>query len=169
MLLGDVNPSGRLPISVPRSVGQLPVYYNHPLPEPHDYVEMTARPLYAFGYGKSYTTFEYSRLTVNAVSKDSISVSFDVTNTGTRDGAEVVQLYLNDSVASVAQPVKQLRRFARVPLTKGQTKHITFTLHAADLAIINREKQRTVEPGWFNVMVGAASNDIRLRGKFQIL
>lgn len=169
VLFGDVNPSGRLPISVPRSVGQLPVYYNHPLPEPHDYVEMTARPLYAFGYGKSYTTFEYSRLTVNAVSKDSVSVSFDVTNTGTRDGAEVVQLYLNDSVASVAQPVKQLRRFARVPLTKGQTKHITFTLHAADLAIINREKQWTVEPGWFNVMVGAASNDIRLRGKFQIL
>ena len=169
VLFGDVNPSGRLPISVPRSVGQLPVYYNHPQPEPHDYVEMTARPLYAFGYGKSYTTFEYSRLTVNAISKDSISVSFDVTNTGTRDGAEVVQLYLNDSVASVAQPVKQLRRFARVPLTKGQTKHITFTLHAADLAIINREKQRTVEPGWFNVMVGAASNDIRLRGKFQIL
>lgn len=169
VLFGDVNPSGRLPISVPRSVGQLPVYYNHPLPEPHDYVEMTARPLYAFGYGKSYTTFEYSRLTVNAISKDSVSVSFDVTNTGTRDGAEVVQLYLNDSVASVAQPVKQLRRFARVPLTKGQTKHITFTLHAADLAIINREKQRTVEPGWFNVMVGAASNDIRLRGKFQIL
>lgn len=168
ILFGDVNPSGRLPISVPRSVGQLPVYYNHVLPEPHDYVEMTARPLYAFGYGKSYTTFDYSNLRVAAVSKDSVTVSFDVTNTGSRDGAEVVQLYLNDSVASVAQPVKQLRRFARVPLAKGETKHVVFTLHASDLSIINAQKQWAVEPGWFNVMVGAASDDIRLRDKFEI-
>lgn len=168
VLFGDVNPSGRLPISVPRSVGQLPVYYNHPQPEPHDYVEMTARPLYAFGYGKSYTTFDYSNLRVAAVSKDSVTVSFDVTNTGSRDGAEVVQLYLNDSVASVAQPVKQLRRFARVPLAKGETKHVVFTLHASDLSIINAQKQWAVEPGWFNVMVGAASDDIRLRDKFEI-
>lgn len=168
VLFGDVNPSGRLPISVPRSVGQLPVYYNHVLPEPHDYVEMTARPLYAFGYGKSYTTFDYSNLRVAAVSKDSVTVSFDVTNTGSRDGAEVVQLYLNDSVASVAQPVKQLRRFARVPLAKGETKHVVFTLHASDLSIINAQKQWAVEPGWFNVMVGAASDDIRLRDKFEI-
>ena len=168
VLCGDGNPSGRLPISVPRSVGQLPVYYNHVLPEPHDYVEMTARPLYAFGYGKSYTTFDYSNLRVAAVSKDSVTVSFDVTNTGSRDGAEVVQLYLNDSVASVAQPVKQLRRFARVPLAKGETKHVVFTLHASDLSIINAQKQWAVEPGWFNVMVGAASDDIRLRDKFEI-
>ena len=168
VLFGDVNPSGRLPISVPRSVGQLPVYYNHVLPEPHDYVEMTARPLYAFGYGKSYTTFGYANLRVAAVSKDSVTVSFDVTNTGSRDGAEVVQLYLNDSVASVAQPVKQLRRFARVPLAKGETKHVVFTLHASDLSIINAQKQWAVEPGWFNVMVGAASDDIRLRDKFEI-
>ena len=168
VLFGDVNPSGRLPISVPRSVGQLPVYYNHVLPEPHDYVEMTARPLYAFGYGKSYTTFGYANLRVAAVSKDSVTVSFDVTNTGSSDGAEVVQLYLNDSVASVAQPVKQLRRFARVPLAKGETKHVVFTLHASDLSIINAQKQWAVEPGWFNVMVGAASDDIRLRDKFEI-
>lgn len=168
VLFGDVNPSGRLPISVPRSVGQLPVYYNHVQPEPHDYVEMTARPLYAFGYGKSYTTFDYSNLRVAAVSKDSVTVSFDVTNTGSRNGAEVVQLYLNDSVASVAQPVKQLRRFARVPLAKGETKHVVFTLHASDLSIINAQKQWAVEPGWFNVMVGAASDDIRLRDKFEI-
>ena len=168
VLFGDVNPSGRLPISVPRSVGQLPVYYNHVLPEPHDYVEMTARPLYAFGYGKSYTTFDYANLRVATVSKDSVTVSFDVTNTGSSDGAEVVQLYLNDSVASVAQPVKQLRRFARVPLAKGETKHVVFTLHASDLSIINAQKQWAVEPGWFNVMVGAASDDIRLRDKFEI-
>ena len=131
-------------------------------------VYIEGRPLYAFGYGKSYTTFDYSNLRVAAVSKDSVTVSFDVTNTGSRDGAEVVQLYLNDSVASVAQPVKQLRRFARVPLAKGETKHVVFTLHASDLSIINAQKQWAVEPGWFNVMVGAASDDIRLRDKFEI-
>ena len=168
VLFGDCNPSGRLPISVPRSVGQLPVYYNHLPPMPHDYVETTARPLYAFGHGKSYTTFGYSNLSINAVGKDSVVVAFDVTNTGRRDGCEVVQLYLNDSVASVAQPVMQLRRFARIPLSIGQTQHVSFTLRASDLGLVNRERQWVVEPGWFNVMVGAASDDIRLRGRFKI-
>src|SRR5690606_10798330 len=116
VLSGDVNPSGRLPVSVPRSVGQLPVYYNKKQPRGHDYVEMTADPLYAFGYGKSYTIFAYSDLTIEKKGKTEFEVSFFLKNTGEREGQEVVQLYLRDEVASVVQPLKQLKQFRKVKL-----------------------------------------------------
>ena len=164
VLFGDVNPAGRLPISVPAHIGQLPVYYNKRAPLPHNYVEMTAKPLYAFGYGLSYTTFGYANLQIKKAGKNLFKVSLDVTNTGDRDGEEVVQLYLHDQVASVVQPVMQLKHFARVAIAKGETRKIEFTITEEDLRIINRDMQSVVEPGDFEVMVGAASDDIRLRG-----
>lgn len=168
VLSGDVNPSGRLPISVPRSVGQLPVYYNRKHPQGHDYVELPASPLYAFGYGKSYTTFAYSDLKAEKKGETDFEVVFRLKNTGQREGEEVVQLYLRDEVASVVQPLKQLKKFRKVRLKPGEEQQLTFTLRAGDLEIINREMQRTVEPGEFTVMVGASSADIRLEGKFRV-
>ena len=164
VLFGDVNPAGRLPISVPAHIGQLPVYYNKRAPLPHNYVEMTAKPLYAFGYGLSYTTFGYANLQIKKAGKNLFKVSLDVTNTGDCNGEEVVQLYLHDQVASVVQPVMQLKHFARVAIAKGETRKIEFTITEEDLRIINRDMQSVVEPGDFEVMVGAASDDIRLRG-----
>ncbi|WP_367915099.1 glycoside hydrolase family 3 N-terminal domain-containing protein [Leadbetterella sp. DM7] len=168
VLSGDVNPSGRLPISVPRSVGQLPVYYNRKHPQGHDYVELPASPLYAFGYGKSYTTFAYSDLKVEKKGETDFEVVFRLKNTGQREGEEVVQLYLRDEVASVVQPLKQLKKFRKVQLKPGEEQQLTFTLRAGELEIINRKMQKTVEPGEFTVMVGASSADIRLEGKFWV-
>jgi beta-glucosidase len=164
VLFGDYNPAGRLPVSVPANVGQLPVYYNKRAPRPHDYIEMSARPLYPFGFGLSYTTFEYSNLaTKPSPSEGGIDVSCDITNTGQMDGEEVVQLYLHDEVASVVQPLMQLKKFQRVFIPKGETRQVTFTLEAEDLSIINAEMDSVVELGDFTVMIGAASDDIRLR------
>lgn len=163
VLFGDYNPAGRLPVSVPVSVGQLPVYYNKRAPKAHNYVEMSAQPLYAFGYGLSYTQFAYSNLSI-AKKGNAYAVSFDVKNVGNRDGEEVAQLYLHDCVASVSQPLMQLKNFARVFIPKGNTQHIEFTLTADDLAIINREMKSVVEPGDFDVMVGGSSDNLPLRG-----
>ncbi|MBQ7150011.1 MAG: glycoside hydrolase family 3 C-terminal domain-containing protein [Prevotella sp.] len=168
VIFGDYNPAGRLPISVPENIGQIPVYYNKKAPIPHNYVEMSGKPLYAFGYGLSYTTFKYSNLNIAQKGKECFEVSFDVTNTGKYDGEEVAQLYLHDEVASTSQPMKQLKHFARVMIKKGETKHITFELNSEDLSIVNREMQRVVEPGEFKVMVGASSDDIKLTGKLEV-
>lgn len=168
VLSGDVNPSGRLPISVPRSVGQLPVYYNKKHPQGHDYVEMAAAPLYAFGYGKSYTSFAWSDLKIEMKDKTTFEVSFRLKNTGGREGDEVVQIYLRDEVASVVQPQKQLKQFRKVKLKAGEEQQLSFTLTAADLEIVNKEMRRVVEPGEFRVMVGASSADIRLEEKFRV-
>lgn len=168
VLFGDVNPAGRLPMSVPVDVGQLPVYYNRPSPLPHNYVEMPARPLYAFGHGLSYTTFAYSDLRIEKAGAREFRVTCNVSNTGSRDGDEVVQLYLHDRVSSVVQPVMQLKRFRRVTIAKGATVSVSFALNAGDLSLINRQLQRVVEPGDFDVMVGAASDDIRLRGSLSV-
>lgn len=124
VLFGDYNPSGRLPISVPRSVGQIPVYYNKKAPRNHDYVEMSSFPLYSFGYGMSYTTFEYSDLQVVQKSARCFEVSFKVKNTGKYDGEEVSQLYMRDEYASVVQPMKQLKHFERFHLKKGEEKKL---------------------------------------------
>ena len=161
VLFGDYNPAGRLPVSVPRSVGQLPVYYNKKAPLPHDYVDMTAKPLYPFGYGLSYTHFSYSNLKAFATSATSYDVTVDVTNDGAYDGDEVVQLYLHDEVASTSQPLKQLKHFERVFIPKGETRRVTFHLTADDFSIVGRDMKRVVEPGEFHVMVGASSEDIR--------
>lgn len=169
VLFGDYNPAGRVPVSVPRSVGQLPVYYNRRAPRPHDYVEMTSAPRYAFGYGLSYTSFRYSNLQITpAAGSHAYTVSCDVTNTGSRDGDEVVQLYLHQHVASTVQPVRQLRHFARIHLRQGETRQVTFTLGSDDFSIIDTAMRRVVEPSAFDVMVGASSTDIRLQGVINI-
>ena len=169
VLFGDYNPAGRLPVSVPASIGQLPVYYNKKAPRPHDYVEMSAKPLFAFGYGLSYTTFEYSNLAISRRGESAaFSISVDVTNTGERDGEEVVQLYLHDDQASTVQPVLQLKAFERVYIKRGETRTVSFSLTADDLTIVDANMQRVVEPGTFTVSVGAASDDIRLHGRLEV-
>lgn len=165
VLFGDYNPAGRLPLTVPRSVGQIPIYYNKKAPQNHDYVELSASPLYAFGYGLSYTTFEYSDLRVSSISPHSFEVSFKVKNTGKYDGEEVSQLYLRDEYASVVQPLKQLKYFERFYLKRGEVKEVKFVLSESDFTIIDRNLKTVVELGTFQVMVGTASNDIRLQAK----
>lgn len=168
VLFGDYNPAGRLPISVPRSVGQLPVYYNKKAPRNHDYVEMSASPIYTFGYGMSYTTFEYSDLQVVQKSAYCFEVSFKVKNTGKYDGEEVAQLYMRDEYASVVQPMKQLKHFKRFHLRKGEEKKISFILVEEDLSIINQNLKQVVEPGRFQIMIGSSSDNIRLEDSITV-
>lgn len=168
VLFGDFNPAGRLPISIPRGTGQLPVNYNKPQPEGHNYVEMPVTPLYPFGYGLSYTSFEYTNLTVLDNANNTFDVSFSVRNTGNRDGEEVVQLYLHRKFASVVQPNRQLKHFARVFIKKGETKTIHFQLTPEDLWLINEDYQKVVEPGDCELLIGSSSNDIRLHSDFRI-
>ncbi len=165
VLLGDYNPAGRLPISVPRSAGQIPVHYNRKAPVPHNYVEMPSSPLYAFGYGLSYTTFEYSGLQITQQGPHDFRIRVQVRNSGEREGDEVVQLYLRDVVASRVQPLRQLHGFERITLAPGQSREVTFVVGERELSIIDSHLQRVVEPGRFDVMVGASSDDIRLRGE----
>ena len=166
VLFGDYNPAGRLPVSIPRHVGQLPVYYNHKSPAPHDYMDLSARPLYSFGYGLSYTTFMYNNLTIERQREREMKISFDVTNTGKYDGEEVAQLYLHKAVASTVQPEKQLKCFRRVMIHKGETRHFEFVLGQEELSIIDRQMNRVTEPGEYDVMIGPSSDDIALKGKF---
>ncbi len=168
VLFGDYNPAGRLPVSVPKSVGQLPVYYNQQSPIPHDYVETSASPLFEFGYGLSYTNFSYSDLKINKTNDKTFDVSFTITNTGNYAGDEVPQLYLRDEYASTVQPLKQLKHFDRIHFAKGESKTIHFSLDSNDLSIINQNMERIVEPGSFNVMIGTSSDNIRLKEKLVI-
>lgn len=162
VLFGDYNPAGRLPISVARSVGQLPVHYNKRNPVGHNYVEVSSEPLYTFGYGKSYTTFEYKDLNITKKGQNQYDVSLSVTNTGAYDGDEVVQLYLRNHYASVSQPNKQLKHFERIHLKKGENKTVSFTLTEEDFSVINMEMKRVVEPNsTFTVMIGSSSNEIK--------
>lgn len=166
ILFGDYSPAGRLPVSVPRSEGQLPVFYSQGTQR--DYVESKGTPLYAFGYGLSYTRFTYSGLELQKGTEMETlqTVACTVTNTGNRDGEEVVQLYIGDKVASVSQPPLLLKAFQRIFLKKGESRQVIFHLKKDDLAIYDSEMNYVVEPGEFKVMVGAASNDIRLEGEF---
>lgn len=166
ILFGDYSPAGRLPVSVPRSEGQLPVFYSQGTQR--DYVESKGTPLYAFGYGLSYTRFTYSGLELQkGMEMETLqTVACTVTNTGNRDGEEVVQLYIGDKVASVSQPPLLLKAFQRIFLKKGESRQVIFHLKKDDLAIYDSEMNYVVEPGEFKVMVGAASNDIRLEGEF---
>jgi beta-glucosidase len=171
VLFGDYNPAGRLPISVPRSEGQLPVYYNHLKPSHHDYVEMEASPLYSFGYGLSYTTFDYSNLQTSVHETDndlSVRVSATIQNTGNRDGDEVLQLYIRDDYSSVVTPVQQLRAFQRIHLRAGESRTATFELSKDDLQLLDPSMQWVVEPGTFTIMIGASSDDIRLQTQFEV-
>jgi beta-glucosidase len=160
-LFGDVNPGGKLPISVPRTVGQLPVYYNRKPTSFRNYLFESRAPLYPFGFGLSYTTFTVTDLkladaTIGPAGRTTASVT--VTNTGTRAGDEVVQLYVHDLVASVTRPVKQLRGFQRVSLKPGESRVVTMTIGPEALWLIDQQMQRRVEPGDFEILVGTSSN-----------
>ncbi|MBC6612628.1 glycoside hydrolase family 3 C-terminal domain-containing protein [Hymenobacter sp. BT507] len=171
VLFGDYNPAGRLPISVPKSVGQLPVYYNFKSPNKHDYVEMDAKPLYSFGHGLSYSTFAYSGLQITPTETAGavrVQVRCTVQNTSVRAGDEVVQLYLNDKISSTVMPLKQLKKFQRITLKAGEKQEVTFNLTAEDLKLLNPKMEWVVEPGAFTVMVGASSEDIRLKQDFEV-
>ena len=162
VLFGDVNPGGKLPITVPRSVGQLPDYYYQKPSARLPYVDSTALPLFPFGWGLSYTTFKYGNI---SLLPDSIGpegktrVTVDVTNTGSVRGDEVVQLYIRDEVSSVTRPVKELRGFRRITLDPGKTEKVEFTLGPDELSFLNRAMKRVVEPGSFRIMVGGNSVD----------
>lgn len=182
ILLGEVNPSGRLNCSVPRSVGHLPVTYDYkpsarginrepgtPEKPGRDYVFSSPAPLFAFGHGLSYTTFEYSNLKIdNNASAKTVKVSVNVRNTGRRDGKEVVQLYVNDRVSSVTTPQKMLKGFDKIELKAGEQKTVTFDLPYDELALWNASMQHVVEPGEFVVMIGRSAEDIALSGSFVV-
>lgn len=170
VLYGDYNPSGKLPMTFPRRVGQVPIYYNYKnTGRPKNvegnvfwshYIDSENTPLYPFGHGLSYTTFEYSNLKLNGTTfsaENDITVSVDVKNSGNRDGKEVVQLYIRDVVGSVTRPVKELKRFELVDIKAGDTKTITFTLNKTTLGFYNNQGEYIVEPGDFKVFVGGSS------------
>lgn len=171
VLLGKVNPSGKLPITFPRSVGQLPLYAAAKPTSYHRYVDEADTALFPFGHGLSYTHFSYADLHVNPsrISPGgSADISVTITNTGDREGAEVAQLYIRDVVSSVTTPLKALRGFSRVDLAPGETKTVHFTLGPDQLSLWNRQMKRVVEPGEFKVMVGSSSRDIRMEGSLWV-
>jgi beta-glucosidase len=172
VLFGDANPAGRLPWTVPRNSGAVPAYYNHKPSAERPYLFEEPGPLWAFGHGGSYTTFRYDPIKVNParISPDgSATVTVHVTNTGKRSGDEVVQLYLHDQVASVARPVKELRGFSRFRLKAGEGKLVELKLGPADLALYDRDGKRVVEPGKFDILVGASSADIRQKATLEVV
>lgn len=175
-LLGEINPGGKLPVSIARSVGQVPVFYNH---KPSgmrsniygDYVNETVKPLFPFGHGLSYTQFEYSNLTLDknhAGLDDTLCVAFDVTNIGNVAGDEVVQLYTGDEYAEFPRPVKELRGFARMHLLPGERKSIRFDLPVNMLAYYGEGLRLVLEPGTVKILVGSSSEDIRLQATFEV-
>ncbi|TBN05458.1 beta-glucosidase BglX [Hyunsoonleella flava] len=180
VLYGDYNPSGKLPMSFPRNVGQCPIYYNHlstgrPVNSQDNvfwshYIDVENTPLFPFGYGLSYTDFKYSNLKLGKSEYnigETVELSVEVTNVGDLDGKEVVQLYINDPVASIVRPVKELKGFELVALKKGKTKTITFNLTNAELGFYDNDGNYLVEPGMFNIMVGGSS-DSGLKDKFEL-
>jgi len=164
VIFGDVNPGGKVPITFPHTVGALPDFYNHKPTDNRSYAFSTRQPLYAFGYGLSYTTFKFENLHVEPEqiqSGGTAQVRVDVTNSGTRQGDEVAQLYIHQVVASVTQPVMQLRGFERVTLKPGETRTVKFTVTPEMLSMLNIDMHRVVEPGVFELMVGPSSDQTR--------
>ena len=172
VLFGDADPAGRLPITFPVAEGQLPLVYDHqPTGRGDDYVDLTGQPLFPFGFGLSYTTFDYSGLVISPDTIGTAGTAFvrcTVKNTGARAGDEVVQLYIHDVLASVGRPVMQLEGFRRVHLEPGDSAMVTFRLDRDKLHLLNTDRRWVVEPGAFRVMVGASSKDIRLRGTLTV-
>ena len=164
VLFGDYNPSGKLTISIPRYQGQLPVYYSKKPSSARNYTDGNGEPLYTFGHGLSYSTFELSNMTVSPAEptiKDLITVTVDVKNTSATDGAETVQLYVRDKIASVATPIKALKGFSQVFLKAGETKTVTMVVKPQEhLWLINQDMKRVVEPGEFDFMTGVSSSNI---------
>lgn len=176
VVFGDKVPSGKTTCTMPKNMGQIPIFYNHlntgrPLADGawfqkfrSNYIDIDNEPLFPFGYGLSYTTFKYGKpvLSASEMKADgSITLSVDVTNTGNYDGTEVVQLYIRDLVASVSRPVKELKGFERINLKKGETKTVKFTITASDLKFYNQNLDYILEPGYFDVMVGTNSKDVQ--------
>jgi beta-glucosidase len=160
VLFGDYNPAGKLPVSFPRTVGQLPVYYNHKPTAKRGYLYASKEPLFPFGYGLSYTTFDYSNLKISRNqmgTSDQAEVSVTVRNSGSRAGYEIVQLYIRDVVSSITRPVMELKDFKRVSLAPGESKTISFNVTPDKLWFYDSEMKRIVEPGWFDIMVGPSS------------
>jgi beta-glucosidase len=177
VLFGAVNPAGRLPVTLPRSVGQVPLYYNRKwTTEPMlafaaDYGDLPASPLYPFGHGLSYTSFEYGPLVVTLLGSGAetrVQADFELRNTGRCAGDEVVQLYVQDLVASVTRPVRQLAGFVRVALEPGQTRRLRFRIHVSQLAFHDAALRFVAEPGEFELAVGASSEDLRQRARFAL-
>jgi beta-glucosidase len=177
VLFGDENPGGRLPITIPRAVGQIPTYYNH---KPSggrsqwygDYVALSSRPLFPFGHGLSYTRFEFENLQIEprqVGAEGHVKVTLDVKNVGGREGDEVVQLYVHLGGRSVTRPVKELKGFKRITLEPGQEKTVAFTLPVSQLGYCDRDMAFVVEPGAVEVMIGSSSDDVRLTGRFEIV
>ena len=174
VVFGDVAPSGKLTVTMPRNVGQIPIYYNHlntgrPNPKwfskyTSNYLDVPNDPLFPFGYGLSYTTFEYSPLTLSSdamTASGNITATVTVTNTGNCEGTEVVQLYIRDMVGSIARPVQELKGFERISLKPGESRNVTFTINADLLKFYNKDLDYVCEPGDFEVMVGANSRDVQ--------
>jgi beta-glucosidase len=184
VLYGDYNPSGKLPITFPRSEGQIPIYYNHyntgrPAQNDTDlfyksaYIDLQNSPQYAFGYGLSYTHFDYKNVDINRTTasiKDNktISISFMIENSGKYAGEEVVQLYLRDLVSQPVRPVKELKDFKKILLAPGEIRRVTFNIKRSALSFYNDKGERITQPGTFQVMIGSASNDIRLQKSFEL-
>jgi beta-glucosidase len=172
VLFGDYDPAGRLPVTFPMSEGQLPLYYDHkPTGRGDDYLDLTGQPLFPFGFGLSYTTFDYSALSIEPAEippNGTATVRCRVKNSGRRAGDEVVQLYVHDILASVARPVMQLEGFQRMHLEPGEERELVFTLSREQLQMLDRDMRWVVEPGAFRVMIGASSKDIRLRGELVV-
>ncbi|AWK04204.1 glycosyl hydrolase [Flavobacterium crocinum] len=183
VLFGDYNPSGKLPMTFPREVGQVPIYYNHfstgrPAKDENStnyvsaYIDLKNSPKFPFGYGLSYTTFDYSALKLSSTkikSGETIKVSFQLKNSGKVAGEEVVQLYLKDKFGSVVRPVLELKDFQKVKLNAGESKTIEFTIDKEKLSFYNNKLEWGTEPGDFEVMIGASSADIKLRSDFELL
>jgi beta-glucosidase len=182
-LYGKYNPGAKLPITFPRTEGQIPIYYDHYNTgrPPHSdtdvnytsaYIDLPNSPKYAFGYGLSYTTFAYNNLKFSKKSmnkNETITVSFELQNTGKYAGEEVAQFYLRQMVAQPVRPVKELKGFKKVMLQPGETKTITFTIDKEKLAFYNEQLERITQPGEFRLMIGSASDDIRLQDSFELL
>jgi beta-glucosidase len=171
VIFGDVNPGGKLPVSIARTVGQLPVYYNYKPAAKRGYAFTETKPLYPFGFGLSYTTFSYSDFSINkpdAKVGETINVSVKVINTGSRAGDEIVQLYTHDAVASLTRPVKELKGFKRISLKPKESAVVTFTLAVNQLGFYNTDMKYIVEPGKIEVMVGSSSQDIHGKGEFNV-
>lgn len=167
VIVGKVNPSGKLPVTMPRSVGQLQMIYNHkPSQYFQKYKDGESTPLFPFGHGLSYTDFSYSDLAVDQKQirpGEVVKVFFEVSNTGKIEGTEVVQLYIRDLYSSPTRPVRELKDFVRISLKPGETREVSFTITPDKLAYYNREMKKVVEPGEFEIMVGGSSDERQLK------
>jgi beta-glucosidase len=165
VLFGNVNPSGKLSVTIPKSVGQLPCYYSRKPSRMRSYIYFKgSEPLFPFGYGLSYTSFKYSEPTIDKTEitkTQSVQVSVQVTNTGKVAGEEVVQVYIHDRISAGVRPIKELKDFSRVALQPNETKTVTFTITPDKLSYYNPDLQKVIEPGDFDVMVGTNSEDVK--------